>query len=97
MSVEDADLRRQPRSAVSWPVTVETGEGSFERHTVNLSPIGAKVALDQPLEVGTPVRLKLRPPKGRPLDVDAIVWRSDPDGSAFFFVRVDEDALTLAG
>jgi PilZ domain len=85
-----ADLRRHPRSRVAWPVTVEAGGRSFERQTVNLSPIGAKVRLEEELPVGSNARLRFRPPQGLPLDVDAIVWRADSDGPAFFFVSVDD-------
>ena len=91
MSVDTADLRRHPRSSVSWPVTVESGGRSFERQTVNLSPIGAKIRLDEPLTVGSSVRLRFRPPQGRMVDVDAIVWRADHDGPAFFFVGPGPD------
>src|SRR6266545_4658776 len=79
MSVDTADLRRHPRSSVAWPVTVETGGRSFDRQTLNLSPIGAKIGLDEPLTVGTSVRLRFRPPQGRMLDVEAVVWRTDHD------------------
>lgn len=92
MTDEPADLRRQPRSSIKWPVTVENGGRSFERQTVNLSPLGVKVRLEERLKVGSPARLRFRPPKGRPLDVDAIVWRADKDGPAFFFVSVEPGA-----
>lgn len=95
MSEPSADLRRHPRSRVQWPVTVETSGRSFHRHTVNLSPVGAKVSLEAPLAVGTPAKLRFRPPHGRPLEVDAIVWRSDADGPAFFFVSVTGGELIL--
>jgi len=95
MGDTEADLRRHPRSRVSWPVTVETGGQSFERRTLNLSPIGAKVGLEAPLRVGTPARLCFRPPHGRQLEVEAIVWRSDADGPAFFFVGVGGGKLAL--
>jgi hypothetical protein len=73
-------------------VIVEAGGRSFERHTVNLSPIGAKVRLEEELPVGSNARLRFRPPQGQPLDVDAIVWRADSDGPAFFFVSVDDES-----
>ena len=95
MSDTEADLRRHPRSKVSWPVTVETGGLSFERQTVDLSPVGAKVQLEARLPVGTPATLRFRPPHGRPLEVAAIVWRSDSDGPAFFFVGVGTEEMTL--
>jgi hypothetical protein len=86
LDAAEVDLRRHPRSTVTWPVTVESGGRTYDRQTVNLSPIGAKVRLDEPLKVGSTARLKFRPPHGRPLDVEAIVWRTDKDGPAFFFV-----------
>jgi len=86
VSPDSADLRRHPRSSVTWPVTVEHGGRSFDRQTLNLSPIGVKIRLDEPLTVGSTARLRFRPPQGRPLDVEAIVWRADDDGPAFFFV-----------
>jgi hypothetical protein len=92
MSEQMADLRRHPRSKVAWPVTVEAGGRRFERRTVNLSPIGAKVQLEEELPVGSNARLRFRPPQGQPLDVDAIVWRADSDGPAFFFVSVDDES-----
>jgi len=70
-------------------VTLQTGDRSFQLETVNLSPFGAKLKLDGPaLEPGTQVQLHFEPPEGRPLDVLAIVWRADRDGTAFFFISV---------
>ena len=43
------------------------------------------------LPLGSQAKLRIRPPNGRTLDVNAIVWRSDRDGSAFFFIGVDGD------
>ena len=86
----EPDLRRHPRARVSWPVTVEVGEQRFQLETINLSPFGAKLRLeDPPLKPGTPAQLRFRPPGERALDVRAIVWRTDPDGPAFFFIGVD--------
>ena len=86
MNRNAVDLRRHPRSSVAWPVTVESGGRSFDRQTVNLSPIGVKIQLEEPLKVGSTAKLRFRPPTGRPHDVEAIVWRTDDDGPAFFFV-----------
>ena len=38
------------------------------------------------LEVGRPARLRLEPPGSPPVEVEAIVWRSDDDGPAFLFL-----------
>jgi len=72
---------------VTWPVTVEAGGQWLDLETVDLSPFGAKLRLDDPpLVPGTQARLRFRPPGRPPLDVPAIVWRADPDGPAFFFI-----------
>jgi hypothetical protein len=92
MNERRADLRRYPRAKVSWPVVLEVGDRHFNIQTVDLSPMGTKVGLvEGPLEIGSSAKLRIRPPNGRTLDVNAIVWRSDRDGSAFFFVSVDGD------
>jgi hypothetical protein len=86
MATQAVDLRRHPRMKVSWPVTVEVGGGRYDRLTIDLSPMGVKVALEHPVSVGSRARLVLRPPEDAPLELDAIVWRADDDGPAFFFV-----------
>ncbi len=90
MAERRADLRRYPRAKVAWPVVLEVGDRQFNLQTMNLSPMGTKVGpVEEHLEVGSPAKLRIRPPNGRTLDVNAIVWRSDRDGSAFFFIGVD--------
>ena len=42
-----------------------------------------------------PAYLHFDPPSGGPLDVHAIVWRRDPDGSAFFFIEVEGDEISF--
>ena len=92
MEEDRADLRRYPRAKVAWPVVLEVGDRHFHLQTVNLSPMGTKVGpVEAPLEVGSSAKLSIRPPNGRALDVNAIVWRADRDGSAFFFIGVDGD------
>jgi hypothetical protein len=81
-----AEHRRHTRVAASWPVTVRTGDRLLHLQTLNLSPLGAKIGLDEPLEVGRAARLRLEPPGSRPVEVEAIVWRADDDGPAFFFL-----------
>ena len=92
----EPDLRRHPRAKVSWPVTVEVGDQRFDLHTLNLSPFGAKVSLaEPPPELGMPAHLRFRPPGGPPLDVEAIVWRHDTDGLAFFFIGVEGERFPV--
>jgi hypothetical protein len=85
-----AEHRRLTRVAASWPVTVQSGDHRLHLQTVNLSRLGAKVGLHEPLpellEVGRTARLRLEPPGAEPLEVEAIVWRADEDGPAFLFL-----------
>ena len=86
-----AEHRRHARVAASWPVTVRTGTRILHLHAVNVSALGVKVSLDEPLlreplEVGRPAQLRIEPPGARPVEVEAIVWRADDDGPAFFFI-----------
>jgi hypothetical protein len=55
--------------------------------TLNVSALGAKVQLEEPLTEGTLATLRLEPPERAPLNVQAIVWRADADGPAFFFIE----------
>src|SRR3989442_13954934 len=86
MSERRADLRRYPRAKVTWPVILELENRSLELEPVNLSPMGTKVRVDEPLEGGKTAKLRFRPPNGRSLDVDGIVLRAGRGGSALFFV-----------
>lgn len=73
--------------AATWPVTVRTDDRLLRLQTLNLSAHGVKVGLDTALPpVGASAHLRLEPPDAPPVDVEAIVWRADGDGSAFFFV-----------
>lgn len=80
------NLRRYPRRQVAWPAAVEAGQHVFHGETMDVSPQGAKLRLAEPLEVGTRVRLHLTPTQGCPVTAEAIVWRIDDDGLAFFFL-----------
>jgi PilZ domain len=92
MREREADLRRHQRAKVCWPVTVESGDHRLDLETIDLSPLGVKVRLEEPVfELGMPAHLRFDPPSGGPLDVHAIVWRRDPDGSAFFFIEVEDE------
>ena len=89
-----ADLRRYPRARVAWKAIVEVpGDRPRMHRTVDFSPFGAKVRLDERLPDGASARLRLSTPDGRPLQVKAIVWRNDADGPAFVFVGVSEEEL----
>jgi hypothetical protein len=80
------ELRRNPRRRVSWPVVLETDNRTFCVRTVDLGSRGAKVRLAEPLAEGTQAQLHFHPENGPQLYVQAIAWRADPDGMAFFFI-----------
>jgi hypothetical protein len=82
------EMRRLPRNRVSWPVTVQAGNRSIQGETLDVGPRGAKLRLDERLQEGDLATLQIRPPQGGAMDVCAIVWRTDDDGPAFFFIDV---------
>jgi PilZ domain len=86
VSVLRPEQRHRPRTRVSWPVTVQAGNRSLQGETLDLSPGGAKLRLGERLQEGDLATLRIRPPQGGAMDVNAIVWRSDDDGPAFFFI-----------
>jgi PilZ domain len=71
---------------VTWPVVVEAGDTLLLAETANVSPQGSKLKTRERLPEGTLVSLHFHPPDGAPLDISAVVWRTDPDGLAFLFV-----------
>jgi hypothetical protein len=90
--------RRFTRLAATWPVTVRTGDRILRLRTMNLSAHGLKVGQDAALPpVGTSAHLRLEPPDAPAVDVEAIVWRADDDGSAFFFVGTSYSAESRVG
>ncbi|MBI3031661.1 MAG: PilZ domain-containing protein [Candidatus Rokubacteria bacterium] len=86
------ERRRYPRAAVEFNITVETPAGPWQGRTMNLSPVGIKVApLRHPLllPVGTSVQIRF-PTHDRehPFSLQADVVRADSDGIAFRFGSV---------
>ncbi len=86
--------RRYPRFDVSWPVVVEAGQRFFLLQTVNVGGRGARVRPTERLGEGSVARLHFHPPAGPSFDVDAVVWRVDPDGLAFIFTTDHQSRLT---
>jgi hypothetical protein len=80
------EQRHRPRNRVSWPVTVQQGNRSLQGETLDVGPRGAKLRLDERLQEGELATLQIRPPQGGAMNVCAIVWRTDDDGPAFFFI-----------
>ncbi len=92
----EPEQRRYARVNISWPVIVEAGSRLLHVHTLNVSRGGAKVGLTEPLKVGTLAHLYFHRPNEPPLDVPAMVWRTDPDGVAFLFIGNNQESLTPA-
>lgn len=86
--------RRYPRFNVSWPVVVKGGKRVFLLHAVSVSGRGAKVRPREGLGEGSVAQLHFHPPNGSSLDIEAIVWRVDPDGLAFFFTDDHQRRVT---
>ena len=84
---QQGEFRRRPRSRIACPVTVEAGERILQGETLNLGPSGAKLRLEERLQEGTTATLHFTPSEARPMDVEAIVWRSDDYESVFFFLK----------
>ncbi|HTY78986.1 MAG TPA: PilZ domain-containing protein [Candidatus Bathyarchaeia archaeon] len=101
------EQRRHPRMRVSWPVILEA-EGQLRYvETIDVGARGAKLRLEAAPPLGSPVLLHVLPPEGGELHVEALTWRIDPDGVAFFFIGlavpveeqerfIGEDAAELA-
>ena len=69
-------------------MTVDTGSRQLCTETIDVSSFGAKLRMEEMLEPGSRACLHLSPHDQRPLAVQALVWRADPDGLAFFFWEV---------
>jgi PilZ domain len=67
------------------------GGKAMTRETIDVSPFGVKVRLDDGMGPGTTVRLRLLPPDRRPLNLESVVGRSDTDGRVFVFVNLSGD------
>lgn len=83
------DRRQYPRAGIQFNITVETPGGPWQGRTMNLSPVGIKVApLRHPLLLPLGTGVQVRFPTGDrelPFSLPATVQRADPDGIAFSF------------
>ena len=80
---------------MNWSVTIEVDGETIQTDAINLSPFGAKLARgERALQPGTWAHLRFHPAGREPFDVQAIVWRIDPDGDAFFFTSSEEHLVS---
>ncbi len=87
---------RRPRIKVSWPVTVKVDNRLFHGETLDVSAFGVKIRLEERLHDTSIVSLHLEPTHGNPLDIQAILWRTDDDGPVFFFLKKVPEVLAQA-
>lgn len=80
------EQRRYPRRQVSWPAILEADGQVCYVETIDFSARGVKLRLRIAPPLGSPVLLHLMPDDGAELHVEALTWRVDPDGVAFFFI-----------
>jgi CheY-like chemotaxis protein len=81
---------------VSWPVTVKVDNRLLNGETLDVSTFGVKVRLDERVPDTTIVTLHLEPTHGNPVNLQAILWRTDDDGPVFFFLNKTPEILDQA-
>jgi len=91
--------RQHQRAKVSWPVTIQTEEGTIERATYNISPDGAFISGLSPLELHEVVDMTISGPD-HPITVKArVVWSSNqippdedmPRGVGVEFINISDE------
>ena len=86
--------RRSTRRAyVSWTVHARARGQRLRFHTVDVSARGAKLRPKGELQPGQSLTLQFVKPNGRPVRVEAMVWRVDADGLGVFFLGTAPDGL----
>jgi len=92
--------RQHQRGKVSWPVTIQTEEGTIERATYNISPHGAFIRGLSPLELHEVVDMTFSGPDHLITVKARVVWSSSqvppkedmPRGVGVEFINIsDED------
>jgi DNA-binding response OmpR family regulator len=83
------DRRRGRRAHVELRVHVTaSGTAGWNATTVDLSPRGAKIRPDEPVEPGQTARLTFALPDGRPsMTLVSVLMRRDAGGLTFFFMN----------
>ena len=95
----EEESRQHQRAKVSWPVTIQTEEGTIERATYNISPHGAFISGLSPLELHEVVDMVISGPD-HPIAVKAkVVWTSNqippdedmPRGVGVEFINISDE------
>jgi hypothetical protein len=84
------DLRRRAeRAGIELPVQIEGHAGTAKGRTVDLSVVGARVAVDERLTPGDMVEVALTPKDRQgPMRIKAVVWEVDARGAVLVFANV---------
>ncbi len=84
------DLRRRAeRAGIELPVQIEGHAGTAKGRTVDLSAVGARVALGERLTPGDMVEVALTPKDRQgPMRIKAVVWEVDSRGAVLVFANV---------
>jgi len=84
------DLRRRAeRAGIELPVQIEGHAGTVKGRTVDLSAVGARVAVDERLTPGDMVEVALTPKDRQgPMRIKAVVWEVDARGAVLVFANV---------
>ncbi len=84
------DLRRRAeRAGIELPVQIEGHEGTAKGRTVDLSAVGARVAIDERLTPGDMVEVTLTPKDRQgPMRIKAVVWEVDARGAVLVFANL---------
>jgi uncharacterized protein (TIGR02266 family) len=94
------EKRQFPRADITYPVKMETSQGTVEAETKNISLGGAFICYQKPLPLGENFSLTIETPYHKPLTVSAeVVWSNSnvPDdkvvnrGMGIRFLQITED------
>jgi PilZ domain-containing protein len=85
--------RNNRRANVSWTVFARFRGQRLRFHTVDVCARGAKLRPRGELQAGQSLTLQFVKPNGRPVRVEAMVWRVDSDGLGVFFLGTAPDSL----
>ena len=96
-------VRQHQRAKVSWPVTIQTAEGTIERVTYNISPHGAFIRGLSPLELHEVVDMTISGPDQFITVKARVVWSSNqippeedmPRGMGVEFINISAEHREL--
>ena len=95
----DEESRQHQRAKVSWPVTIQSEEGTIERLTYNISPDGVFIRGLSPLELHEVVDMVISAPEHSITVKARVVWTSSqvppkedmPRGVGVEFINISDE------